>query len=74
MKMLPLILVILALIIISILQIINPEKVMLFGFRWLFKGKTDVGTSMKTMARIRGALGVIFFSAILIKILTDIAI
>jgi len=74
MKMLPLILVILALIIISILQIINPEKVMLFGFKWLFEGKADVGTSMKTMARIRGTLGVIFFSAILIKILTDIAI
>jgi len=69
MAVLPLILIVTALIIISVLQIIYPEKVMLFGVRWLFKGKVDVGTSMKTLARIRGSMGAVLFSGILIKIL-----
>ena len=69
MAVLPLILIVTALIIISVLQIIYPEKVMLFGVRWLFKGKVDVVTSMKTLARIRGSMGAVLFSGILIKIL-----
>lgn len=69
MVVLPLVLIVIVLIIISVLEIITPEKMMLFGFKWLFKGKVDVGTSMKTMTKIRGSVGVVFFSAILIKIL-----
>jgi len=69
MVVLPLVLIVIVLIIISVLEIITPEKMMLFGFKWLFKGKADVGTSMKTMTKIRGSVGVVFFSAILIKIL-----